>query len=291
MESMRIGVIGTGNMGTAMGSNLINKGYDKLAIYDIRPEAMIPLKKRGAKVAGSSREVGEKSDVIITSLPSFPNVRAAVLGKDGLIESINGKTLIEISTIDPGTMIEVAQEIKKKGGSSIEAAAGGIPPKAAKGDMMVFVAGDRSVVREHEKLLKTIGKRLVYFGDYGNAKVAKLANNTLTIINGMIASEISNWLVHRNLDLKAFRTAVSDTNAQSRRLDETLVNIINKEKVRGKIFNLKKDMGLALMTASEDGVVMPITSLSAQILQSAISLGYSSRGIYKVFDTLSEGKN
>ena len=79
----KIGFIGLGAMGLPMSRNLIKKGY-KLTVYDKTLQRAKSLVSEGAQVAGSSKEVAGRSDVIIIMVPSSPQVREVILGKEGL---------------------------------------------------------------------------------------------------------------------------------------------------------------------------------------------------------------
>jgi len=76
----KIGFIGLGAMGLPMSKNVIRKGYSVTA-YDIAQERLADLVTFGATPAGSAKEVGERSDIVITMVPSSPHAREAILGK------------------------------------------------------------------------------------------------------------------------------------------------------------------------------------------------------------------
>jgi 2-hydroxy-3-oxopropionate reductase len=70
----------------------------------------------GAEKASSNKEVASKSDVIITMLPNSPNVREAILGKDGVAEGIKaGAVVVDMSSIAPSASREVGEGLKAKG--------------------------------------------------------------------------------------------------------------------------------------------------------------------------------
>ena len=127
-----IGFIGLGAMGKPMALNLIKKGFS-LRVYDIIPEKMDPLAAQGANVCRSPKEVATICPIIITILPAPPEVRSAVLGKDGVIEGIKpGAILIEMSTIDPLTSREVGSALAAKGAKMLDApVARGVPAAVA----------------------------------------------------------------------------------------------------------------------------------------------------------------
>ena len=81
----KIGFVGTGIMGKPMVKNLLKASYPVLC-YDIVPAPLKELASAGASVASSSKEVAEKSEVLITMLPNSPHVEQAVLGPAGVLE-------------------------------------------------------------------------------------------------------------------------------------------------------------------------------------------------------------
>ena len=76
---MRIGFIGLGNVGAPLATNLVKAGYT-LTVYDLRREAAEALIAAGTSWADSPRAVAEKSDAVITALPSPAAVEAALTG-------------------------------------------------------------------------------------------------------------------------------------------------------------------------------------------------------------------
>src|SRR5207249_10013929 len=71
----RIGFIGTGLMGTKMVNCLIDAGHE-LTVNDVVREAAAEVCGRGAAWAASPREVGEKTEVVFTSLPGPDEVES-----------------------------------------------------------------------------------------------------------------------------------------------------------------------------------------------------------------------
>ena len=87
MMNEKIGFIGLGAMGSPMSQNLIKKGYE-LIVCDLVEERVEPLVKMGALSAATPKEVAENRNVIITIVPSSPDVREAILGENGLIKGV-----------------------------------------------------------------------------------------------------------------------------------------------------------------------------------------------------------
>src|SRR5919108_5019196 len=94
---MEIGFIGVGTMGFHMGRRLIEAGH-KLVVYDTRQEAIERLTKHGASAALSSRDVADRAETVMASLPSVDTVLVVATGKDGVIEGKKVKRFVDLST-------------------------------------------------------------------------------------------------------------------------------------------------------------------------------------------------
>ena len=98
---IKIGLIGLGNMGSEIAKKLSESGYTIFA-YDVDRSKMDPLSEQEViSPCSSSREVAERSDVIITLVPASEHIRAVFEGENGLLSGLSaGKTVLEMSTID-----------------------------------------------------------------------------------------------------------------------------------------------------------------------------------------------
>src|SRR5579884_2842522 len=104
----RIGFIGVGVMGKPMCLNLRKAGFP-LTVFARRPEAAREVVAAGATPAESSRAVAEASDIVITMLPSSPEVDEVVLGAGGVLEGTRpGMAVVDMSTIAPAMSKKVA---------------------------------------------------------------------------------------------------------------------------------------------------------------------------------------
>ena len=95
---MIVGLVGVGTMGSRMATRLLDAGH-ALCLHDIRPEALEPFVARGAVAAGSAREVADRAEVVLSSLPRPETVADAILGPDGVLAGTAVRTTIDLSTI------------------------------------------------------------------------------------------------------------------------------------------------------------------------------------------------
>ena len=88
MSDQKIGYIGLGNMSGGMAAHLVASGYD-VTVYEVRAEAVQALVNKGATAASSPREVTERCDVIVSSLPTPQSVENAATGENGFVKSMS----------------------------------------------------------------------------------------------------------------------------------------------------------------------------------------------------------
>ena len=142
---MKIGFIGLGIMGRPMAKNLIKAGHE-LFVCDFNKDHVADLVSCGAKSAANGAEMAKEVDVIITMVQNSPQVRAAVLGENGVAETAKpGFTLIDMSSIDPVESRKIGEELAKKGCKMLDAPVSGGEPKAIDGTLSVMVGGARQV--------------------------------------------------------------------------------------------------------------------------------------------------
>ena len=113
---MKVGFIGLGIMGKPMAKNLLKAGY-QVCVNDFHKEAVEELVAAGATAGANNAEVAKGVDVVITMVPNSPNVRAALLGENGVAEGADKDTVvIDMSSIDPVESKKIAAELKERTG-------------------------------------------------------------------------------------------------------------------------------------------------------------------------------
>ena len=101
---MKIGFVGTGNMGNPMASNLIRAGH-QLIVHDLKREAATNLLEMGATWSDTPREAVPGNEVVFTSLPIPRDVEAVVLGENGILEGATpGSIYVDLSTNSPAVI-------------------------------------------------------------------------------------------------------------------------------------------------------------------------------------------
>ena len=140
---MKIGFLGLGIMGRPMAMNLMKAGHD-LVVCDHKKAAAEELISAGATFAENGAAIASQCDLCITMVQNSPQVREAVLGKGGLLETAKpGFTLIDMSSIDPVESKKIGSELAERGCDMLDAPVSGGEPKAIDGTLSVMVGGKK----------------------------------------------------------------------------------------------------------------------------------------------------
>jgi 3-hydroxyisobutyrate dehydrogenase len=283
-----IGIIGVGLMGGGMARNLLRKGY-KVIVYDVDREKANSFLQLGAKVASSCKELVKNSDIIITSLPTPSIVREVYLGKDGVIENAKeGQVLIDTSTVDPETSSSVKKAADIKRVKMLAVTLGKGPKQAEEGSMPLFVGGDKEVYEEVKDFLKDLGGVSYYMGTVEASTSFKLISNMIGLGNLALLAE--GYALSRKFGIppEIFIKALRDTGAASYQLDLRLPMMIDNDyTTKFALSYTRKDLGLALDTAKEVGMFVPITAVIYQLYTLAEKKGLGkldSAAIYKIYE-------
>lgn len=173
----KYGFLGIGIMGKAMASNLLNAGFD-VTVWNRTAAACKPLMELGAKQGKTAAEVVANCDITFAMVSDPKAAKALCFGKNGVIEGISeGKSYIDISTVDPDTAMEIYHAIKSKGGRFLEAPVSGSKQPAEKGTLVFLCAGDQSLYEDAVDALDVMGKKSFYFPQMGQGAQMKLVIN------------------------------------------------------------------------------------------------------------------
>jgi len=261
-------------MGRPMARNLIKAGYS-LTVYDVVATSVEDLATDGAKAASSAKEVAEQSPTVITMVPDSADSEAAILGPNGVLEGASsGSTVIDMSSIAPGSSQKIAAACEAEGVLFLDAPVSGGEPKAIDGTLAIMVGGKKEVFDRYAGLLDVLGASVVLCGDYGAGNTTKLANQIIVAANVEAVGEALVLARKAGLDPNVVFDAIKGGLAGSTVLNAKAPMMIAGDFTPGFRIRLHhKDLHNALLTGKDLGVPMPVTSLIQQMLGSLINDG------------------
>jgi 2-hydroxy-3-oxopropionate reductase len=270
----KIGFIGLGIMGKPMAKNLLKAGFSIVA-YDLNKDAVEDVVKAGALAASSSKETAGKAEVIITMLPDSPDVRAVILGRDGVLEGIKpGSIVIDMSSINPLVSQEIEKELGKRGVEMLDAPVSGGETGAIQGTLAIMVGGKEKVFNESVEIFKAVGKNIVHVGKIGAGGFVKLVNQIIVAVNIAAVGEAFTLGAKAGLDPQVIYQAIRGGLAGSSVLETKAPMMFARNFKPGfKIRLHHKDLQNALSTAKDLGVPLPLSSFVQQIILSLMTDG------------------
>lgn len=214
--SRRIGIVGLGRMGLPMCLRLTEHGFC-VSATDVRSEPRDSVIEAGALWAGSVAEVAARSEVLITMLPG-PGEVSAIAGE--VIAALSpGCTWVDMSSATPAVAAEIARGAEGHDVRILDAPAGGGPPEARTGRLLLFAGGSSGDLEAQGDVLESLADRVLHVGPPGSGYAVKLIVNLLWFAQAVAGAEALTLAARAGLDLETVRRAVQESAAASRSME------------------------------------------------------------------------
>jgi 3-hydroxyisobutyrate dehydrogenase len=179
-ERARLGFIGIGLMGTGMTLRLLERGW-QVAVWNLEPERHAHVEPAGAVVKRSPAEVADASDLVLMCVLDGPAVENCCFGPGGLAEAGGeGKLVIDHSTINPDTTLDVAGRLAARNGMGwVDAPVSGGPPAAREGSMTVMAGGDEADIARIGPVMADLAANFTRMGPLGAGQTTKILNQAI----------------------------------------------------------------------------------------------------------------
>jgi 2-hydroxy-3-oxopropionate reductase len=256
--------------------NLLKAGH-KLVVYDRNVGSIGRLVESGAGHGVSSRDVAERSEIIITMLPDGPEVEEAILGPDGVLEGAKpGSAVIDMSSINPIVAQKVGTGCAAKSVRFLDAPVSGGEPKAVDATLAIMVGGDEALFEEMIPVFQVLGSSITLAGPVGAGNITKLANQIIVACNIAAMGEALVLAARAGLDPRIVLDAIKGGLAGSTVLNSKGPMVIDRNFKPGFRIRLhQKDLRNALQTAETMKVSLPLTSAVQQMLIGLMNKGKS----------------
>jgi len=291
-KDVRVGWIGTGVMGSSMCGHVLDAGYS-VTVYTRTKARAQPLLDKGASWADNPAAVARAADVIFTIVGFPQDVRAVLLGPDGVIDNASpGATVVDMTTTEPSLAVELYDDAHANGIQSIDAPVSGGDIGARNAALSIMVGGDDAAVVRVMPVLECMGKTIVRQGGAGAGQHTKMVNQIL-IASGMIGvCEALLYGYRAGLDLDTVLESVGGGAAGSWSLANYGPRMLAGDYEPGFfVEHFIKDMGIALSEASRMRLALPGLALAHQLYVALEAQGGGRRGIQALLLALASISN
>jgi 3-hydroxyisobutyrate dehydrogenase-like beta-hydroxyacid dehydrogenase len=279
-----VGLIGLGNMGTAIAERLLDGGYE-LIVSNRTPGKSEALEARGATVAPSPEGLAAQVEVVLTSLAD-----------DGAFEAVAtrvvdaarpGAVLVDVSTVSVDSSARVAAHAEERSVRYLRAPVSGNPAVVRAGNLTFIVSGDRATLDEIEPVLLAIGPTIHYVGEDERARIVKLAINLMIAV---LAQAMSEALVfgERAGVSRAALLEVMGSSAVGAPFVKYKTDPLLRDDYSATFTTalMEKDIDLVLDAADEGGVELPLALEMKRQLRAASEAGYADDDFIALFQHL-----
>lgn len=277
---MIVGLIGLGRMGSAMAQRLASNGFEIIG-WDRNAAAVRALAGSGARAAADARGVADAADVVITTITEDTGVRGVFTGTRGVLEAnVAGTLFIEMSTLQPATVRELAPAIEARGARIVDAPVLGTIPNVHNGTLVALLGGVDDDIARAREVLAVLAHTIVPMGKLGSGNAMKLAVNLglAAFIQGLAESLALGE--REGLDLNAMLGVLANAptaNAWFAARKGVLTGEVTN--VTLDIRTLRKDMMSAVATGARGGVPMPLSAGVLTALSAAVAGDWGDRDI------------
>jgi 3-hydroxyisobutyrate dehydrogenase len=272
---MRVGIVGTGLLGNAVGLNILKKGY-VLTAYNRTKSKTSQLLENGAKIADSPKEVAENSDIVFTIVKNADAVRKVAFG-DSCIAcgKHDGLIVADMSTINPIDSKDIAKEFQIHDISFLDVPVMGGPNVAITGELVMMVGGNKETFERCKEIFDAIANKIFYLGENGTAHAVKLAMNLQIAMLALALSEGITLARGASIDPEIFLKILNSTYFKTGMSESKAYKMIKDSfEPTFTLSNLKKDLDTINHAAEAFGLSLPMAKKANEIYQMAEDAGF-----------------
>jgi len=271
----KIGFIGLGIMGAPMAGHLAAGGHAVFA--HARRPLPAALVEKGAAACASSKEVAERSDVIIIMVPDTPHVEDVLFSASGVAKGLApGKIVVDMSSISPVATKDFAKRVNDLGCQYLDAPVSGGEVGAKAASLTIMVGGSEDTFAKVKPLFDLMGKNVTLVGGNGDGQTCKVANQIIVALNIEAVAEALLFASKAGADPAKVRQALMGGFASSRILEVHGDRMVKRTFDPGFRIELhQKDLNLALASARLLGIALPNTATAQELFNSCAAHGGS----------------
>jgi 3-hydroxyisobutyrate dehydrogenase-like beta-hydroxyacid dehydrogenase len=272
-NSLQIGIIGLGNMGTPIAFNLLRAGFS-LHVYNRSAGKANDLVAAGAKFCETPELLAQASDIVVTMVSDD-----AVLTEitDKLLPALRpGAIHLSMSTVSPVTSTQLATRHSERGQLYLSSPVMGRPPAAEARQLFVLLSGAAEAKVRVAPVLEAIGQRTFDFGtDVAVAHTVKVTLNFMIFSIVELLSEVMLMAEKTGINKSTLLDTITGT-IFGAPVFKNYGNLVLQEQDNTNGFATRlalKDLKLAEDAAGRAGIQLPLAAIIHSHFESFIASG------------------
>ncbi len=292
VASVRVGVIGIGNMGLPMALRLQARGY-AVTVCDTNPMRAALATRHRLRLAPSAAEAARFTRCTVIAVSTQAQVQDVLLGEHGVLHVMTAGDCVMLCTTLPGAVVErYARALSDRGIQCIDAPLSGGPDRASFGTLSMIVACDNATFERHRPMIDVLSSRVMRVGTrVGMASRAKLVNNVAAAINLAGMAEAMALAEKFGIDAKQMLEIMESSSGQNWIGSDRLVRSMRGDtEVHAHVSLMAKEAAVALDAAQREGLRTPVMAATAQQYERACDDGHARADDSVMFQYAIEGE-
>ena len=285
----KLGFIGLGIMGSRIVKRLLTAGYQVAGYNRTRAKAE-SLINDGMQWCSTPREVAQNADITFSMVSDTAALSSITNGLDGVLAGLSaGKIYVDMSTVSPRLIRDLAKRVAATGAEMIEAPVSGSVSAVEAGTLVIFAGGEAETLERVRPVFEKLSQKIIHMGSSGKGISTKIAINLSLIVQlvalfeGVLLAERSG--VPREQALDALLNSVIASPAMKYRAPFILKM---PDEVWFNVAMMQKDVQLALEMGEELGVPLYSARLADEMLTTAREMGYAEQDFAIMFKVLTQ---
>jgi 3-hydroxyisobutyrate dehydrogenase len=273
-----VAVIGAGRIGLPVCARLVAAGHSVVAV-DIAPDRVDLARRAGARTHDDAAIASQQADLVLTSLPGSPELRALMLGEHGdagLIAQLQpGTAWVDLTSASPALGRDLAVAASAHELPMLDAPVGGGVDAAEQGRLTLFVGGDPAVLQRVRHLLEPFaaGDRILHNGPSGSGYLTKLLVNLLWFSQALSTAEALLLAQAAGLNIAQLRDVLLESAAASEFIKSYLPALLSGDYLASfALVRCVEELESLTEEAARLGVAFELSSLVADVHTRALRL-------------------
>ncbi|WP_102109883.1 NAD(P)-dependent oxidoreductase [Oceaniglobus roseus] len=271
----KLAFLGMGVMGAPMAGHLAKAGHDVTVYNRTTEKAEAWAAKHGGSHAATPREAAAGAAFVMACVGNDDDLRAVCLGEDGAFAGMEpGTTFVDHTTVSAAVTRELYAAAKEKGIAFVDAPISGGQAGAENGQLSIMCGGDEDAYAKAEPVMEIYAKLCRRIGESGAGQTTKMCNQIAIagLVQGL--SEALHFAEKAGLDGHAVVEVISQGAAGSWQMANRYETMLANHFDHGFAVNwMRKDLGICLATANENGASLPVTALVDQFYKDVQKMG------------------
>ena len=271
----KITFLGLGVMGYPMAGHLAAAGHSVTVYNRTTAKAEAWVAQHGGSLGKTPAEAAEGAEMVMACVGNDDDLRSVCLGPDGAFATMSeSSTFVDHTTVSAAVTRELYEGAKAKGIAFVDAPVSGGQAGAENGQLSIMCGGDQENYNWAEPVMNIYSKLCRRIGDSGAGQMTKMCNQIAIagLVQGL--AEAMHFASKAGLDGVAVIEVISQGAAGSWQMSNRYETMLDDHFEHGFAVDwMRKDLGICLTTANENGASLPVTALVDQFYKDVQKLG------------------